>query len=313
MERNRKERRLRSPAFDYFVAVAHEGSFQGAGRLLRIAPSAINRHVLLLEEDLGFALFDRGGRGLRLTNAGQILLRHCDATVRGFTYVLEELDALRDLRTGAVRVAASESFAAEIVPEVCAEFSAAYPSIRVDVTVPGSGVDASAVAEDEADVGLTFVDDIPGDGPVAVWRLPIGAVVGPMHPLADRRSISIRECFAYPLVIPDVKLSFGRRLREATDLFSDGPSGGVAASSPRLSIGIARMGVHVAFQTKVGLARDLEAGSLVFVPLQDRALRPDVAALIRSPRSTGRFAVEAFCKFAAETVAKKLFAIGLQA
>src|SRR5262245_9869958 len=107
-ELNRKLRRLHSAAFDYFIAVATEGSFRGAARGLRVAPSAINRQILLLEEELGCPLFERRGRELRLSSAGEIVLRHCKATVRSFEDAVEDLDALRDLRRGVVRVAASE-------------------------------------------------------------------------------------------------------------------------------------------------------------------------------------------------------------
>lgn len=302
---DRKLRKLHSSAFSYFVAVANEGSFRGAARKLRVASSAVNRHVLLLERELGFALFERGSQSLKLTSAGQIVLRHCMVTVRGFEDALEQLDALRELRSGIVRVAASESFGAEIVPEICAKFSEAYPGIRVHVLVAESGSIIDLTARDECDVGFAFGTNIGQSRLVASFELPIGAIVGPEHPLAGRERISIRECFDYPVVIPDEKLSFRHRLDDATDLFRLGERRGIEASSPRMMLGIARMNHHVAFQTKLGLTNDLQNGSLHFIRLTDRKLKPDRFAIFASPRSEGRFAALEFASFAASALSKK--------
>jgi DNA-binding transcriptional LysR family regulator len=305
-QNEKKLRKLHSSALTYFVSVANEGSFRGAARKLHVASSAVNRHVLLLEQELGFALFDRRGHNLQLTDAGQVVLRHCIGTMRGFDDALEQLDALRNVRSGVVRVAASESFAAEIVPEMCAEFSEAHPNVRIDVTVSASDQVLAAVAQDECDVGFAFGVRGGDAREVASFELPVGAIVGPKHPLAARKAVSLRECSAYPLVIPDQKLSFRRCLDEVSDTFRDGRKGGIEASSPRLMLGIARMNHHVAFQTKVGLARDLRNGTICFLRLTDRGLKSDRVVIVASPKSEGRFAAQEFSAFAAHALKSRL-------
>ncbi|WP_175483322.1 LysR family transcriptional regulator [Salinihabitans flavidus] len=302
----RRLRQLHSPSIQYFVSVAEAGSFRGAARKLNIASSAINRHVLLLEKELGFGLFERRGRELELTSAGQIILQHCIETVRDFEDVIEQLDALRDLRKGIVRVAVSESFASEIAPEICAEFSAIYPGIRVHVRVSESGKVIDFTSRDECDVGIAFGHTSGTGRELARYKLPIGAVVGARHPLTGRESISIRECFDYPLVIPDKALSIRRLLDEAVDLFRTSPEGNIEATSPRLMLGIARMNRHIVFQSKLGLANDLKNSSLHFIPLTDKNLKPDQAVLMASPRSQNRFAAIEFSTFFAKALEREL-------
>jgi DNA-binding transcriptional LysR family regulator len=305
LEMGRKIRKLHSATFNYFLAVAAEGSFRGAARRLRIASSAINRHILLLEAELGFTLFERHGRTLKLSNAGEILLHHCTATIRSFEDAAEELDALRDIRSGTVRIAASESFATDIVPAICAVFSDTYPGIRIHITVGDSTSVIASVENEQSDVGFAFgALGSRNIRTVAEFALPIGAIVGPEHPLARRNSVSIEECFAYPVVIPDTKLSFRRQLDKVTGLFAAHAGGGVEASSARLMIGIARSSRYVVFQTKLGIPTDLARGSLVFLPLTDTALKPDQCTVITSSRSEGRFAAERFCEVAIETMEK---------
>jgi DNA-binding transcriptional LysR family regulator len=305
--KDRRLRRLHSAAFDYFVAVVQEGSFRSAARRLGVAASAINRHILLLEIELGFVLFDRKARGLKLNEAGEILYRHCTTTARSFEDALEQLDALRELRRGVVRVAASESFAAEIVPEICADFNDIYPGIRLNVIVAGTDTVVASVASDESDVGFAFGNTAPpGVRIVSAVDLPIGAVVGAKHPLARRKKVSLRDCLKYPLLIPDSRLSFRRRIDEISDIFSSRQTPGIEATSPRLMIGIARMNRHVTFQTYIGITDDLARGTFVFLPLTDKKLKPDHCMIIASARSRGRFAAERFCSFASEALSRKL-------
>lgn len=309
LELDRKIRKLHSATFNYFLAVAAEGSFRGAARRLSIASSAINRHILLLEEELGFALFERHGRTLKLSSAGEILLRHCMATVRSFEDAAEELDALRDIRSGTVRVAASESFAADIVPAICAAFSDAYPGVRIHITVGESSSVIASVENEQSDVGFAFGTPSGRNiRTVAKFALPIGAIVGPEHPLARKGSVSVEECFDYPVVIPDAKLSFRQRLDKVTDLFSAHAGRGIEASSARLMVGIARTNRYVAFQTKLGIPSDLARGALVFLPLTNAALKPDQCTIITSTRTEGRFAAQRFCEFAIDAMEKLMSA-----
>jgi DNA-binding transcriptional LysR family regulator len=294
---------LHSSAFLYFMSVATEGSFRGAARKLRIASSAVHRHVLLLEEEFGFPLFERHGRSVTLSTAGEIVLRHCKATVHNFEHAVAELDSLRNLRSGVVRVAASESFAAEIVPQICASFADAYPGIRIHVTVVDSDSVIASIESGDNEVGFAFGTLVHKRVSIlSTIDLPIGAIVGPKHPLAGKKSVTVEECFSYPIVLPDHKLSFRKRLDEVTDLFATAKPAGVEASSPRLMIGIARLNRHIAFQTRLGIHGDLIRKSLVFLPLTDKRLKPDNCMIIASHTAKERFAANAFCDFATSTL-----------
>lgn len=71
-------------------------------------------------------------------------------------------------------------------------------------------------------------------------------------------------------------------------------------------LGIARMNHHVAFQTEVGLGRDLRSGTIRFLRLADRGLKPDRVVIVASPRSEGRFAAREFSAFAAHALKSRL-------
>ncbi len=161
----------------------------------------------------------------------------------------------------------------------------------------------ASVKNEQCDVGFAFGTAVgPNIRTVAKFELPIGAIVGPEHPLAQKGSVSVEECFDYPVVIPDAKLSFRQRLDKVTGLFSAHSGSGIEASSSRLMVGIARTNRYVAFQTKLGIPGDLERRSLVFLPLTNAALKPDQCTIITSPRTEGRFAAQRFCEFAIDAM-----------
>src|SRR5438552_10253971 len=90
-------------AYRYFLAVAASGSVRAASRELNVAASAISRQLILLEDQLGIALFDRSGRNLRLTAAGEVLLSGLRAAAQGHEETLDHLGALRGLKRGRVK------------------------------------------------------------------------------------------------------------------------------------------------------------------------------------------------------------------
>jgi DNA-binding transcriptional LysR family regulator len=296
---DRKLRKLHSPSLVCFIAVVSEGSFRGAARKLNTAPSAVNRRVLEIERELGVPLFDRHGRTMKLASAGEILLKHCKNTMHSLEDAMEALGALKQLRTGIVRVAAAESFAADVVPLVTTQFSTNYPGITVQCSVDSSSGIVRSIENDDVDVGFTFGQfDSPKLRIIAKLELSIGAVVGPKHPLAKRKFLSVRECFEHPVVVPQSGLSFRKRLDRVTRRFIEMNEGGIIASSPRIMVGVARRNSHIVFQTRIGLADDLKTGQLVFIPINDRLLGAVSCAVVASYRSLGRFAVERFCKMA---------------
>lgn len=278
-----RTRYLYGPALRYFEAVARAGSIRGAARELNIASSAVNRQLLSLEESLGVPLFDRVGRGLRLSHAGEILLAHVRRTLGDYEATFSELDALKGLRRGIVRVAAVESVIEAILPEIVAAFRSKFTGIHVEVIVAGSGKVAELIETAEADVGFTFEPPETPRLTVNFQRdLPIGCLMAPDHPLAQREDLSLADCMAYPIAMPADGLSLRGRIDATLGAFSHEQRTFVESNSLRFMKALARSGSCVAFQTRVGLEDDIAAGRLVFRSLSDGPLQRDRFAIITS-------------------------------
>ncbi len=129
----------------YFAAVARHRSIREAAEELHIAQSALSRQIHKLEEDFGVPLFHRHARGVELTSAGEIFLRHARSSLRQIERVRSELDALKGLRRGTVTIQSIESLVQHLLPRAIARFSERHPGISFDVTIDGSDHVVAAV------------------------------------------------------------------------------------------------------------------------------------------------------------------------
>lgn len=276
-------RNLYSPAMRYFLAVAEAGSIRAASRELNVASSAVNRQVLWLEEALGLQLFDRVGRRLKLSQAGEVLLAHIRRTYSDFEGTVAELDALKGLRRGTVSIASVESVAEKLLPALISSFRKSYPGIHVNVSVSSSHEAARKVEAAEADVGFTF--DPPETSALSVafqHDLGIGALMTPDHPLAKSKSLSLQECLKYPVALPAQGLSLRTRIDLVRNRIPGASRTYVEANSLRLMRALAREEQVIGFQTLIGCEDDLSSGVLVFKPLSDAPLQADRLCVITS-------------------------------
>lgn len=185
----------------YFVEVARSGSVRKASQKLFVAASAINRQILNLEDELGVELFDRLPRGLRLNPAGERLLAHAQATLHDFQVVRTEIDALKGERTGHIKVVSMDSLFIDLLPTVVEEFSQVYPAATYTITTAQPMDVAAMVLSGQADVGCSFLGQLPaGVAAVSLAAMPLGIVMPPGHPLAVKERVSLADCARYPFM-----------------------------------------------------------------------------------------------------------------
>lgn len=142
-------------------AIADGGSITAAAAALGLSQPAVSQHVRRLEGRLGVALVERVGRGVRLTEAGRVLARHATAVTLAFDAAVEELDQLRGLRSGVVRLVAFPSASPVLVPRLIAALAASHPGLSLTYLEAEPPEAVEAIREDRADIALTF--SYPGD------------------------------------------------------------------------------------------------------------------------------------------------------
>lgn len=291
---------LLTTGYRYFVAVAEAGSVRGASLALNVAASAVSRQIILLERQFNILLFERRGRSLRLSAAGEILLGGLKAAMQGHETTLDHLDALRGLKRGRIRIATVESISVSALPDLLARFAGDHPGVEITVTVAGSDMVTDLVRGHDADIGFTFNPATLEGLDVRLMRdLPLGAVMRRDHPLAGERKLLFAHCLDYPVAWPAKGLSLRAILDKMLGAAKKPPSHAVECNSLRLMAALARRGRCIAFQTPIGIEQEIADGSLVFVPLANRRIPPDRLTIVRRPGSGGGLAAGAFLDLAA--------------
>ncbi|MET8680843.1 LysR family transcriptional regulator [Streptomyces sp. NPDC004647] len=165
-------------------AVAATGSFSAAARELGCTQPAVSQQMKALEHSTGTPLLVRAGREMRLTQAGQALVRHAAAILAGLTAAEEEVAAIAGLRAGRVRLVSFPSGSSTLVPTALAEMRAAHPGTRVSLAEAEPPESVEMLRAGDCEIALAFrYPEVRGADPAAAaeWE---GLVVRPL--LTDR-------------------------------------------------------------------------------------------------------------------------------
>jgi DNA-binding transcriptional LysR family regulator len=194
-------------------------------------------------------------------------------TLYEFDRLRAELDRLRGVPSGIVRIASLDSLFVHLLPRVIESFHRANPLVRFAIEAADPQLIAARVAEGEADIGIGF--DLEGHAEVdltAAIASPLCAMVGRGHALAGRARTNFVECARYPLLfqpdtrptrsIMDAELAAAKTSSEAL----------LVANNLGLLKHMVQTGLGVAFYTRIGFVDELRAGSVIAVPLAETRL-----------------------------------------
>lgn len=263
-------RSLIPAALLYFDRVASTGSIQAAARAQNVAASAIDRQILGLEERLGVKLFDRMPKGMRLTAAGEALVRLVHRWRAEERNAVAEIFQLQGMQQGQVNIFAMDSHATTILPQLVKEVAAAHPLITLSIQIGSTDEAVAALLSGQADLIIVF--NLPQRSDVRpLWSLPLpfGCIVAPDHPLLSRQDVKFQDVVTYPIALQSRSLQIRRFLElQYSWLFAE-PHGRVETNSLHLVKNLARGGTYVAFTSQLDAATELAEGTLRFLPLTE--------------------------------------------
>src|SRR5258708_2476736 len=138
-----------------FAAVARHRSFSRAAEILRVSQPAVSKGVREFEAQIGSRLLERGGPdGVRMTEAGGLLMRHAAALFAAERAAEEELAALRGLARGSLSVGASTSVATYQLPALLGAFHRRHPGLELRLTSGNTRAIAELLSARELDIAL---------------------------------------------------------------------------------------------------------------------------------------------------------------
>lgn len=174
------------PTLKAFIAVAECRSFSLAAERLFLTQPAVSKRIAALEEDLGVALFDRLGRSIQLTEAGDKFLISARRILDDMMISREELHSLSVAVSGRLRLATSHHVGIHRLPPILKSFTQQYPDVELDLMFMDSELACEEVANGNIELAVVTLPDQLDSGlhTQLVWPDPLGIVCAKDHPLA---------------------------------------------------------------------------------------------------------------------------------
>jgi DNA-binding transcriptional LysR family regulator len=197
---------------EVFLAVAETKSFSRGAELVTLAQATASQHVKALEDEIGTKLFDRDGGLVRLTEAGNLFLKHASKVKEEVIGLKSAINQFIGLESASLRIGASTIPAVSMIPDLLGEFVADYPGLRLEVHQGDSGEVINELVADKIELavvgGLFDVENVIFDK-VGDEQIVLVTKKSAKTP----KQISLSELADLPLIIRET----GSGTRQAVD------------------------------------------------------------------------------------------------
>lgn len=192
-----------------FCRAAQCGSISKAAERLNLSQPSVSLQIQSLEKELGTILFERSGPRIRLTPAGDLLLEIALPLVEGVEKLSDTFAAkLGSVNSGTLSIASGEATLLYILPEIIREFSTRYPQVDVKLHNVTGRDGMKLLRADEVDFAVGSMLEEPDDMVYhPIYNFKPSLITQVDHPLAKRKSVTLKDLSPYGLILPPRNLS----------------------------------------------------------------------------------------------------------
>ncbi len=186
------------------IEVARLRSFSRAAETLGLTQPAISAQVRLIEEEVGYRLFDRLGRTVHVTQPGIVLLEYAQ---RMLDLRRQAIQAVSDLRRPSARITigATESICLYVLPPVLQEYQVRYPQAAISIFRHTTDRVVRKLVEGVLDVGfISLPTEHPDLRIIPVLRDRWVAALPVTNPLAGKKSVALEDLLDHPFILPEI-------------------------------------------------------------------------------------------------------------
>ena len=202
-----------------FLLVAESGSFSLAAQKLHLTQPAVSKRVAQLEERLNCELFDRIGRSINLTEAGQALLPHAKAVQQELQAAEQSILDLAGDVGGKLRLATSHHIGLHRLPPMLSYFSKAYEAVSIDIDFMDSEQAYELIMQNKVELAIVTLAPTTEASiiTVPVWRDPLDFMVHREHELLSRSTLDLRALSHHPAILPGLNTYTGQIVKSLFD------------------------------------------------------------------------------------------------
>lgn len=187
----------------YFVAVAEEENVSRAALKLHVSQPGISRQIRDLEDEIGFELFERSAKSLRLTAAGAVFLTEARAVLQRAAEAVDKARAVAGGRSGEIHIGYAPSLTVQILPQALRRFQEQFPNVRAVLHDLSTEEMLGRLGEKKLDLALTVRPPgkmLRGFQFEELARYALRVAVAPKHPLARAKSVDLDQVVREPLI-----------------------------------------------------------------------------------------------------------------
>ncbi len=202
-----------------FVAIAESGSFSAAGERLHLTQPAISKRIALLEEQVNAKLFDRVGRQMVLTQAGNLLVKKATKILDEVLAAQREIADLRGDITGKLSIATSHHLGLHYLPPYLREFSKRYPDVKLDLHFLDSEHAYHEVLLGRFDIAIITLalEQDARINTTELWQDQLQFVAAPSHALATLANLRLADLSPHQAIMPDINTYTTRLIKDLFD------------------------------------------------------------------------------------------------
>jgi LysR family transcriptional regulator, cyn operon transcriptional activator len=183
-----------------FATIVDAGGFARAADRLHISQPALSRQIRALEIEIGISLFDRVGRGVRLSRQGEDLLRHSRRLLAEVSALTERARALREGQGGVLRVGATPQVIENLLADFLAQYERRHPLIEIELKEAGGAELGNFLDRGDVDVAIMPAGDTRYEERT-LYPMCLLAVLPEGHRLGRRRLLEVTDLDGAPLLL----------------------------------------------------------------------------------------------------------------
>ncbi len=289
-----------------FVQVSAHNSFSRAAEVLQLTQPSITARIQSLEREVGEEMFERGGRGVRLTDAGQAFLPFAERILQTLVDGRDAIDEVRNVQLGSLQLGSALTISTYVLPHILHTFRGRYAGVDVAIRTGRSEQVLAMLQADEVQVGLVRSLSHPDLETVHLYEDEIVLIVNPDHPFAASGATTVEEAASEPIVLFDRGSSYFGLIHGLFRQAGVVPNVAMELDSLEATKRMVEEGLGIGLVPLVTIERELESGALIKVGIVGAPpLKRPISLIYKRNRKRPR-TVQAFIDTLAEMYAVSL-------
>ena len=202
-----------------FLLVAESGSFSKAAKRLHLTQPAVSKRIAQLEAQLNVSLFDRIGRRISTTEAGEALLPHARAVHLEMQAAQQSVRDLAGEVRGRLRLATSHHIGLHRLPPLLSFFSKAFPAVQLDIDFMDSEKAYELTLQGEVELAVVTLapSSIANIVTRPIWLDPLDFMVQQGTQLTRKKALGLKELSQHPAILPGLNTYTGQIVKSLFD------------------------------------------------------------------------------------------------